>query len=142
MWLIRGVFGHRKNFVKKWTEIHFSIFIENQNWDLRFIFQFDNENEKRKKLKFLFHFNTKIEFPFRPTDSFSIPILKWKLNSTFGAPINFYHASIFNFESKLKYIKISFFIPILKWKLNGTFGARFFDFQNKWILKFNFEVCF
>ena len=45
------MFGRRKNFVKKRTEIHFSIFIENRNWDLTFVFQFDNEIEKRKKQK-------------------------------------------------------------------------------------------
>ena len=61
------MFGHRKNFVEKRTEIHFSIFIEYQNWDLKFVFRFDNENEKRKKLKFLFHSKTKIECLFRPT---------------------------------------------------------------------------
>ena len=60
--------GHRKDFVKKRNKIHFSIFIENRNWDLKFVFQFDNENEKRKKFKILFHFKTKIECPFRPTD--------------------------------------------------------------------------
>ena len=48
MWLIRGGLGHRKNFVKGRTEIHFSIFIENRNWGLKFVFQFDNENEKWK----------------------------------------------------------------------------------------------
>ena len=58
----------QKNFLKKRTEIHFSIFIENRNWELKFVFQFDNENEKWKKLKFLFHFKTKIERLFRPTD--------------------------------------------------------------------------
>ena len=58
----------QKNFLEKRTEIHFSIFIENRNWDLKFVFQFDNENEKWKKLKFLFHFKTKIECLFRPTD--------------------------------------------------------------------------
>ena len=38
MWLIRGVLGHRKKFVKKLTEIHFSIFIENRIliWNLFF----------------------------------------------------------------------------------------------------------
>ena len=46
---VRGVFGHRKDFVKKQNKIHFPIFIENQNWDLKFVFQFDNESEKRKK---------------------------------------------------------------------------------------------
>ena len=54
----------QKNFLKKRTEIHFSIFIENRNWDLRFVFQFGNEIEKRKKLRFLLHFKTKIECPF------------------------------------------------------------------------------
>ena len=58
----------QKRFREKRTGVHFSIFIENQNWDLKFVFRFDNENEKRKKLKTLFHFQTKIECPFRPTD--------------------------------------------------------------------------
>ena len=49
IWLIRGVLGHRKDFVKKQAEIHSSSFIENRNWDLKFVFRFDNENEKRKK---------------------------------------------------------------------------------------------
>ena len=44
----------QKNFLKKLTEIHFSILIKNPNWDLKFVFQFDNENEERKKLKFYF----------------------------------------------------------------------------------------
>ena len=48
---------------------------------------------------------------------FPIKIRNWKLKK-------FYHFSIFNFESKLKYLKMSFSIPIVKWKLNGTFGAR------------------
>ena len=33
----------------KRTEIHFSIFIENRNWDLKLVFRFDNENKKRNK---------------------------------------------------------------------------------------------
>ena len=41
----------QKRFREKRTEVHFSIFIENRNWDLKFVFRFDNENEKRKKLK-------------------------------------------------------------------------------------------
>ena len=53
---------HRKDFVKKRTEIHFSIFIQNRNWDLKFVFRFDNENEKRKKFKILVHFKTKMSF--------------------------------------------------------------------------------
>ena len=68
IWLIRGVLQHGKNFVKKRTEIHFSIFIENRNWNLKFVFRFHNENEKRKKFKILFHFKMKIECPLRPTD--------------------------------------------------------------------------
>ena len=62
----------QKKFRKKQTEINFLIFIENQNLDLKFNFQFDNEKEKRKKLKIQFHFKTKIECPFRPTDSQSV----------------------------------------------------------------------
>ena len=48
---MRGVLRRRKDFVKKGTEVHFSIFIENRNWELKFVFRFDNENEKRKKSK-------------------------------------------------------------------------------------------
>ena len=66
--LIRGVLRHRKNLVKKRTETHFSVFIENRNWDLKFVFWFDNENKKPKKIKILFHFKTKIECPLQPTD--------------------------------------------------------------------------
>ena len=47
---IRRVLGRRRTFLKKRTEIHFSILIENPNWDLKFVFQFDNENKKRKRL--------------------------------------------------------------------------------------------
>ena len=68
MRLIRGVLGQRKKFGKKQAEIHFTIFIEAPNWNLKFVFRFDNENEKRKKFKILFHFKTKIECHFRPTD--------------------------------------------------------------------------
>ena len=65
--LIRGVFGHRKTFVKKRTEIHFSMFIESPNWDLKFVFQFDNENEKRKKKsKLYFILKQKSNVPFDP----------------------------------------------------------------------------
>ena len=61
------MFGHRKNFINKRTEISFSIFIENRNWDLKFIFQFDNENEKRKKnSKFSFILKQKSNVPFDP----------------------------------------------------------------------------
>ena len=35
--------------MKKRTEVQFSIFIENRNWDLKFVFRFDNENQKLKK---------------------------------------------------------------------------------------------
>ena len=62
------VLRRRKNFVKKRTEVHFSTFVENQNWDLKFFFGFDNENKKRKKIKSLFHFETKIKCPFRAKD--------------------------------------------------------------------------
>ena len=60
----------QKKFRKKnnQTEIHFSTFIENQNWDLKFVFRFDTENEKRKKIKILFYFKTEVECPFGPTD--------------------------------------------------------------------------
>ena len=68
IWLIRGVLGHRNDFVKKQAEIHSSSFIENRNWDLKFAFPFGNENEKRKKFKMPFHFKTKIKCPFQPTD--------------------------------------------------------------------------
>ena len=46
MWQIRGVLRRRKYFVKKGTEVHFLVFTENRNWDLKFVFRFDNENEK------------------------------------------------------------------------------------------------
>ena len=61
--------GAQKKSHKKLTETNFSIFIENRNWDFKFVFQFDNKNEKRNKIKILFHFKKRIECPFRPTDS-------------------------------------------------------------------------
>ena len=58
------MFGCRKKFVKKRTEIHFSIFIENRNWDLKLVFQFDNENEKNSN--FYFILKQKLNDPFDP----------------------------------------------------------------------------
>ena len=52
--------------MNKGTEVHFSIFIENRNWDLKFVFQFDNENEKRKKSKLYFILKQKSNVPFDP----------------------------------------------------------------------------
>ena len=98
MWLNGGVLRHRKDFVKKGTEVHFLIFIENRNWDLEFVFRFDNENEKRKKIKSLFHFKTKIKCPFQPTDS------------TFK-----YSNQNYNFwKSKLKFVQSELKIPGIK----------------------------
>ena len=39
----------QKKFHKRKTEIHFSMYIENQNWDQKLVFWFDTENVKRKK---------------------------------------------------------------------------------------------
>ena len=56
--VFKGSLGHeadkrsaqaQKHFMKKRTEVQFSIFIENRNWDLKFVFRFDNENQKLKK---------------------------------------------------------------------------------------------
>ena len=62
----RSVLAEKKDFVKKGTEVHFSIFIENRNWDLKFVFQFNNENEKRKKSKLYFILKQKSNVPFDP----------------------------------------------------------------------------
>ena len=62
----RKAWGQKK--FHKTTDIHFSIFIENGNWDLKFVFRFDNENKKLQKIKILYHFTTKIECTFRSTD--------------------------------------------------------------------------
>ena len=74
--LFKGNIGHvtgqrsastRKNFVKKRTEIHFSIFIENRNWDWNFVFQFDNVKMKNEKnSKFHFILKRKSNVPFDP----------------------------------------------------------------------------
>ena len=56
-------------------------------------------------LFWIFNFASKLKYTKM---SFSIPILKWKLNGTFSARIANMHFSI----------------SILNWKLNGTFGAR------------------
>ena len=65
------VADQRIDFVKKRTEVHFSIFIENQNWDLKFVFRFDNENEKRKKSKLYFISKQKSNVPFDRRTTFS-----------------------------------------------------------------------
>ena len=62
--MIRGVLRRRKDFVKKRTEVHFLIFIENPHWDLKFAFRFDDENEKRKKSKLYFILKQKSNVPF------------------------------------------------------------------------------
>ena len=65
--MIKGVLRHGKNFVKKRTEIYFSIFIENRNWDLKFTFRFVNENKKNEKnSKFYFILKRKWNVPFDP----------------------------------------------------------------------------
>ena len=66
MWLIRGVFGHRKNFVKKRTEIHFSIFIENRNWDLKLVFNLIMKTKNERKSNFYFILKQKSNVPFDP----------------------------------------------------------------------------
>ena len=85
MLLIRGVVGHIKYFVKKRTEVHFSTFIENRNWDLEFVFRFDNENEKRKKTETQFHFKC----PFRHLCTVRAPIFSVDQMS-FWAPCKFF----------------------------------------------------
>ena len=51
MQMIRGELTQRKNLVKIWTESHFSIFIQNRNWDLKFVFPFDNKKGKLKEIQ-------------------------------------------------------------------------------------------
>ena len=41
----------QKKFRKRRTEIQFSVFIENPNWDLKLVFRFDKDNGKQKKKK-------------------------------------------------------------------------------------------
>ena len=68
----------RKDFVKKRTEVHFSIFIENRNWDLKFVFRFENEIEKQQQQQQQqqnqnsISFQNKNRIPFRPTDLQSV----------------------------------------------------------------------
>ena len=66
MWLIRGVFGHRKDFVKKQNKIHFSIFIENRNWDLNSFFNLIMKTKNQKNSKFYFILKQKPNVPFDP----------------------------------------------------------------------------
>ena len=61
----RSVWAQKK-FRKKRTEIYFSIFIENRNWGLKFVFQFDNENEKRKNSNLYFILKQKSNVSFDP----------------------------------------------------------------------------
>ena len=41
----------QKKFRKKRTEIQFSVFIENPNWDLKLVFRFDKDNDKQQQQK-------------------------------------------------------------------------------------------
>ena len=61
----RSVWAQKK-FRKKRTEIYFSIFIENQNWGLKFVFQFDNVNEKGKNSNLYFILKQKSNVSFDP----------------------------------------------------------------------------
>ena len=79
MRLIRGVLGHRKGFVKKGTESHFPIFIENWNCDLKSVFLFDNGNEKRKYSKFYFLWKQKPNVPFDPQIWMALPYSNSKM---------------------------------------------------------------
>ena len=132
IWLIRGVFGHRKNFVNKRTEISFSIFIENKNWDLNLIFQFDNENEKRKKLKIQFHFkisrmslsthglfclNYLVQFLINKNWEIELKIKNWKLIlKLWIQSVHRKYHSIVSLKLKCKstFLHISIFNLILK----------------------------
>ena len=99
--------------------------------DLKFVFRFDNENEKRKKIKYLFHFKTKIECPFRPTDSDCSQSVYRKYNSFFDLKAKriskIFHFSFFNFKTKID-----------KWK---NFLKFIFLFQIKNEFE-NFDFCF
>ena len=68
----------QKRFREKPTEVHFSIFIENRNWDLKFVFRFENEIEKQQQQQQQqqnqnsISFQNKNRIPFRPTDLQSV----------------------------------------------------------------------
>ena len=91
MCLIRGVLQCREDFVKKRTEVHFSIFIENRNWDLKFVFRFDNENEKRKKFQILLN----VPFDPRITDD---PCTESIIRSLISKQKEFWEFFIFHFS--------------------------------------------
>ena len=61
----RSVWAQKK-FRKKRTEIYFSIFIENRNWGLKFVFQFDNVNEKGKNSNLYLILKQKSNVSFDP----------------------------------------------------------------------------
>ena len=127
MLLIRGVLQCREDFVKKRTEVPFSIFIENRNWDLKFVFRFDNENEKRKK-------KTKLYF-----------ILKQKSNVPFDPRIQSVHRkchSIFRLKLEWKRAFLRISISIQNWKLKKDISFSIFNFQflfKKWKIRFVFK---
>ena len=152
MWLIRGVFWHRKDFGKKQAEIHFSIFIENRNWDLKFVFRFDNENEKRKKFKILFHFKTKMECPFWPTDligfglnlNFNVQVL-WKSESHLSLLICATKVP-FNFHFKIAMEKnifghFNYYFKIENWKRKKSLNFQLPVLFKSWKVKIHFS-CF
>ena len=94
----------QKKFRKKRTEIQFSVFIENPNWDLKLVFRFDKDNDKQNKTK-----KEKTCF-----------ILKQKSNVPFDPPAGLDLKVTFNFRFKMKenfiFLFYSFFVFIIKSK--------------------------
>ena len=66
MWLIRGVLGHKKSFVKKSNRISFFNFFENRNCDWNSFSDLIMETKNRKNAKFYFILKQKSNVPLDP----------------------------------------------------------------------------
>ena len=122
MWLIRGVLGHKKGFVKKRNRISFFNFFENRNCDWNSFSDLIMETKKQKKYKILFHFKTKIKCPSRPT-GFKVLCLN------------------FSIETKIKSLFLISYFNLSR-KRSGTLGTRIENTQIKLIFVLNIVFIF
>ena len=93
----------QKKFRKKRTEIQFSVFIENPNWDLKLVFRFDKDNDKQKKKKKKFYFilKQKSNVPFDPPAGLDLKVtfsFRFKMKENFDTFVLF----VFRFHNQIE----------------------------------------
>ena len=94
----------QKKFRKKRTEIQFSVFIENPNWDLKLVFRFDKDNDKqkkKKKKKSYFILKQKSNVPFDPPAGLDLKVtfsFRFKMKENFDTFVLF----VFRFHNQIE----------------------------------------